>query len=185
MGLMHSCFENGFENDLSNNANSANDEFKHDSDAELADKITQLAGHINAVTYRFLKALAEFDRRKGWNKNGISSCSHWLNWKCSISETTAREKLRVAHCLDRLPKTNAAFENGVLSYSKVRAMTRVATDDNEDILLEVAMGEPVREANTWSLLVPAKWSHGWRQDPPNGCLPSPNLLKTPCTVNSR
>ena len=72
---------------------------------------------------------------KGWD-----SCSHWLNWQCSMTFSTAREKLRVAHCLEQLPKTNQAFEAGELSYSKVRAITRVATDDNENILLEVAMG---------------------------------------------
>ncbi|MFT4928089.1 MAG: hypothetical protein ACI8WB_004204 [Phenylobacterium sp.] len=57
-----------------------------------------------------------------------------------MTATTAREKLRVAHCLEKLPNINKEFESGKLSYSKVRAMTRVATDDNEDILLSVAMG---------------------------------------------
>ncbi|NQZ07003.1 MAG: DUF222 domain-containing protein [Algicola sp.] len=116
-----------------------NDEFKHDSDGELADKLTLLAGQINAATYRFLKLLAEFDSRKGWCKHGIRSCSAWLNLKCCMASATAREKLRVAHCLENLPETNLAFENGVLSYSKVRAITRVATDDNEKIFLDIAM----------------------------------------------
>ncbi|MFT4927539.1 MAG: hypothetical protein ACI8WB_003650 [Phenylobacterium sp.] len=57
-----------------------------------------------------------------------------------MTATTAREKLRVAHSLEKLPNINKEFESGKLSYSKVRAMTRVATDDNEDILLSVALG---------------------------------------------
>ncbi len=84
--------------------------------------------------------LAEFDRRKGWCQKGMRSCSQWLNWKCGLSYTTAREKLRVAHCLEKLPHINEAFEKGELSYSKVRDMSRVATDDNEDILINVAKG---------------------------------------------
>jgi len=50
----------------------------------------------------------------------------------------AREKVRVAHRLTELPKINSAFETGVLSFSKVRAMTRVATLDNEDYFLMIA-----------------------------------------------
>jgi hypothetical protein len=81
-----------------------NHEYRHDSDIELADKITLIAGQINAATYLFLKMIGEFDRRKGWDKGGIRSCSHWLNWKCGMTYTTAREKLRVAHCLESSPK---------------------------------------------------------------------------------
>ncbi|MFT4923998.1 MAG: hypothetical protein ACI8WB_000076 [Phenylobacterium sp.] len=118
----------------------ANREYKNISNIELGDEITLMAGQITAATYCFLKMLAEFDRRKGWDNGCIRSCSHWLSLNCGMTATTAREKLRVAHCLEKLPNINKEFESGKLSYSKVRAMTRVATDDNEDILLSVAIG---------------------------------------------
>ena len=75
---------------------------------------------------------------KGWGTWGCRSCAHWLNWKCGIALSAASDKVRVAHCLGRLPAVNAAFAAGQLSYSKVRAITRVATADNEDALLEMA-----------------------------------------------
>lgn len=50
----------------------------------------------------------------------------------------ARERLRVAHALPALPQTSAAFREGRLSYSKVRAITRVATMRNEEVLLNIA-----------------------------------------------
>ncbi|MFT5118805.1 MAG: hypothetical protein ACI9NY_002347 [Kiritimatiellia bacterium] len=109
-----------------------------DSNDQLADKITTLAGQINAATYRFIKMIAEFDRRKAWEGPGIRSCAYWLAWKSGLDITVAREKVRVAKALDGLPKTNAAFEKGELSYSKVRAMTRVATEKNESYLLDIA-----------------------------------------------
>lgn len=109
-----------------------------DYNDQLADKITTLAGQINAANYRFLKLIAEFDRREGWAGFGIRSCAHWLNWKCSIGMTAAREKVRTARALDGLPGINAGFEKGELSYSKVRAMTRIATQLNEPFLLMVA-----------------------------------------------
>jgi hypothetical protein len=50
----------------------------------------------------------------------------------------AREKVRVAHALQSLPKISAAMARGELSYSKARAMTRVATPATEDYLLMIA-----------------------------------------------
>jgi hypothetical protein len=110
----------------------------HDYNDQLADKITILAGQINAANYRFLKLIAEFDRRTAWEGPGIRSCAYWLNWKCGISVGVAREKVRVARALEELPEINEAFEKGELSYSKVRAMTRAATDLNESYLLNIA-----------------------------------------------
>ena len=105
----------------------------------LEAEITELWGHINAATARFLTLLAEFDRREGWAQHGLSSCAHWLNWQCGISRVAAREKVRTARALESLPKIAAAFGEGRLSYSKVRALTRAATAETEDMLLHIAL----------------------------------------------
>lgn len=104
----------------------------------LANEITELCGYINAATSRLLEMIREFDREELWHADGICSCAHWLNWKCGIGMNAAREKVRVANALGELPKIDASFAKGELSYSKVRAMTRVATPDNEDYLLMIA-----------------------------------------------
>jgi mRNA-degrading endonuclease toxin of MazEF toxin-antitoxin module len=44
----------------------------------------------------------------------------------------------VANALGELTKISACYSRGEISYSKVRAMTRVATVDNEDYLLMIA-----------------------------------------------
>ncbi|WP_376691153.1 HNH endonuclease [Wenzhouxiangella sp. EGI_FJ10409] len=105
----------------------------------LEDQITELAAHIHAANYRFLTLIRRFDETAGWADPGIRSCAHWLNWKCGIGLNAAREKLRVAHALADLPRISASFSKGEISYSKVRAMTRVATDDNEEFLLMIAL----------------------------------------------
>jgi hypothetical protein len=105
----------------------------------LAAEICTMAGHINAANYRFLKLIAEFDRRNGWSDSVTRSCAHWLNWKCGIALGVAREKVRTAHALEQLPMISAAMERGQLSYSKVRAMTRVATPATEEALLNIAI----------------------------------------------
>jgi hypothetical protein len=51
---------------------------------------------------------------------------------------TGREKLRVAHALKHLPAVSAAFGRGELSYSKVRAITRIGDAHNEEFLLGIA-----------------------------------------------
>ena len=55
------------------------------NNSDLENEITLLAGHINAATYRFLKLIAEFDKREAWGDFGIKSCAHWSNWKCGIA----------------------------------------------------------------------------------------------------
>ena len=106
--------------------------------ATLEDQITELAAHLNAATYRLLSLIREFDERGGWNGVGVRSCAHWLNWKCGINLGAAREKVRVAHALAELPQISSALRRGQISFSKVRAMTRVATPQNEDYLLMIA-----------------------------------------------
>ena len=105
---------------------------------DLADEIAELSTHIDAATWRLLRAIAEFDRRGGWN-GGFLSCAHSLSWKIGMDLVTAREKVRVAHALEGLPRISEAFWLGRVSYSKVRAMVRVATEKNEELLLRIAL----------------------------------------------
>ncbi|PKL96079.1 MAG: hypothetical protein CVV18_03035 [Gammaproteobacteria bacterium HGW-Gammaproteobacteria-8] len=105
---------------------------------EIESEITELAAHIHAATYRLLELIREFDEREGWGGPELRSCAHWLNWKIGISLGAAREKVRVAHALKDLPKISDSFRQGQISFSKVRAMTRVATPENEEYLMMIA-----------------------------------------------
>jgi len=104
----------------------------------LADQITELAAHIHAATFRLLVLIREFDECEGWAGEGVLSCAHWLNWKCGMALGAARKRIRVAHALKNLPKVSQTFRKGKISYSKVRAMTRVGTRKNEKYLLMIA-----------------------------------------------
>ncbi len=104
----------------------------------LEAQITELWGHLNAATCRFLALVAEFDRNEAYARHLLPSTAHWLNWQCGIGMTAAREKVRVARALEHLPEIGAGFASGEFSYSKVRAMTRVATRANESVLVSIA-----------------------------------------------
>ncbi|MCY4481631.1 MAG: DUF222 domain-containing protein, partial [Spirochaetaceae bacterium] len=105
--------------------------------ARLGDQIAELAARIDAATYELLCHLREFDRGYGWE--GWRSCAHWLNWRTGLDLGAAREKLRVAAALADLNHIAAAMARGQLSYSKVRALTRVATPATEAPLLALAL----------------------------------------------
>ncbi|MGS0688952.1 DUF222 domain-containing protein, partial [Nakamurella sp. GG22] len=106
---------------------------------DLEAEICSLAAGLAASTGGWLRLIAEFDRRKGWAQWGIKSCAHWLAWACSVAPGAAREYVRVASALVSLPLLDAAFAAGRLSYSKVRAATRVADRVPESTLLEQAL----------------------------------------------
>lgn len=105
---------------------------------QLEHEICALAAHLAAATCRWLLLLAEYDAREGWGEWGTKSCVHWLSWRCGIGLDAAREHVRVARALGGLPLVQEAFAAGQLSYSKVRALTRVASDKTEAQLLELA-----------------------------------------------
>jgi hypothetical protein len=107
--------------------------------AQLEDDLTGLAAHLNAVNYQFLQLLAEFDARQGHAGWGVRSCAHWLSWKCGIGLVAARDKVRVARALRELPLVSDAMACGRVSYSKVRALTRIATPETESFLLSIAL----------------------------------------------
>ncbi len=110
----------------------------HERGEALANEITELYSYLYAAEYQLLVKIREFDENGYWGGPGLMSCAHWLNFKCGMGMNAARERVRVARALASLPKVSAAFNAGTLSYSKVRAMTRVATPANEDFLLNIA-----------------------------------------------
>src|ERR1700674_2170540 len=105
---------------------------------ELGERIATLAAQISAATYELLIMLRDFDERGGWNR-GFRSCAGWLGWRLGLDAGAAREKVRVARALAALPRLSDAMRSGQVSYSKVRALTRIATPANEGDLVSFAL----------------------------------------------
>ena len=110
---------------------------RRDYAERLGDSIARLSARLASGEYRLLVMIREFDEIGGWS-GGFISCAHWLNWRTGLSLGAAREKVRVARALAKLPQISEAMRQGKLSYSKVRALTRVATAENEGALMEFA-----------------------------------------------
>ncbi|MBM4243614.1 MAG: DUF222 domain-containing protein [Deltaproteobacteria bacterium] len=105
----------------------------------LADEIAEVASLIDAAEHRLLTLIRRFDEGSGWATHGALSCAHWLNWRIGLDLGAARERVRVAHALATLPLVDDALRRGAISYSKVRAITRVASAATEATLLEMAV----------------------------------------------
>jgi hypothetical protein len=105
---------------------------------EMGQELARQAANMTAAEYRWLWLLGEFDHVGGWAIQGARSCAAWLSFACGVTPMAARERVRVARALPGLPKVCAAFAAGRVSYSKVRAITRVATAENEQLLVTYA-----------------------------------------------
>jgi len=105
---------------------------------ELGERIAETAAVLDATEHTLLTDIREFDAIGGWHRQGALSCAHWLSWRIGLALPAAREKVRVGRALADLPLIDDALRAGSISYSKVRAMTRVATSANEAELLSMA-----------------------------------------------
>ncbi len=114
-----------------------------DARIERMDRVAVMYAEITSATREFLRALAESDRHRDWEDEGFGSCAEWLAWQIGVTRNTANEKVRAARALEDLPLIAEpliaeAMSRGELSFSKIRAITRVATPDSEKELLEFA-----------------------------------------------
>ena len=100
---------------------------------QRVDELASLSAHVSAATARWLELVWEM-REEG----DSSDLRAFLAWRCGITGREAREFLRVAEALQELPAIRAAFGRGELTFSKVRALTRVATGSSEEGLLDLA-----------------------------------------------
>lgn len=107
---------------------------------QLDKAIVGLSAKIDSSISLLLQMIREFDERGGYLKWGLSSTAEWLSWRCDIGLSAAREKVRCARALKELPRMMSAFAQGAISYSKIRALTRVANVENEAGLMEFALG---------------------------------------------
>lgn len=120
-------------------------DFIPDNNADLREAIVHLAGSINFADWQFIKLVRAMDRRESWCQGGFCSLAGWLDYHCGLTSVVARERIRVGRALESLPRIDAAFRAGEISYSKVRAITRVASAETDKLLLGLARTSSANE----------------------------------------
>src|SRR5205814_4371162 len=65
---------------------------------------------------------SDLDRACGWAIDGHRNCESWLVQHCGMAYSTAKDRVRVAHELERRPLLAAALAEGTVSYGKVKVL---------------------------------------------------------------
>jgi hypothetical protein len=102
---------------------------------ELGKQIVDMSGRLAAGTCRWLLLIADFDARQGYLTFGLASSAQWLSHACGIAHRTAVDHVRVARSLRDFPRLAEEMGTGRLSFSQVRAISRIA-DPGEHGLVE-------------------------------------------------
>src|SRR5450631_261278 len=108
---------------------------------ELGKRIVDMSGRLAAATCRWLLLVAQFDAREAYLSFGLASSAQWLTHSCGIARRTAVEHVRVGRSLLQHPRLAEEIGAGRLSYSQVRAISRIAEPGEHrlvDDLIEVA-----------------------------------------------
>jgi hypothetical protein len=104
--------------------------------AAARDEIMALSSLIAAASGRVLRLIGDVEARGnlGWE----TTPAEWLAWAAGLRPHTARSHVALAARLRDCPKIAAALERGELSVDKADAVTRIASADTEDMLVEWA-----------------------------------------------
>ena len=106
---------------------------------ELQQRIGMLAARIHAATAELVQLSAELYADGSWADTGVRSCAHWLSINIGVDTWTGGEMVRAGHALETLPSLRAGFLDGRLSFDKIRAVTKVATPDDDEMWTLMAL----------------------------------------------
>src|SRR5512143_2734828 len=105
-------------------------------------RIAKVRCGIDAEEARWLRRA---DEQKVWPKLGYVHAPEYLEDVFGYAPRTAQERMRVAHDLGSLPQIEAALEDGTVSWSVARELTRVATAETEARWLAAASNKNLRQ----------------------------------------
>src|SRR4051794_37445455 len=106
---------------------------------QLGSRIVGLAGRLASATARWLLLVGRFDAQAAHERFGLPSTARWLSHYCGISVRTASDHVRVARALTAHEGLRTEMVAGRLSYSQVRAISRVVDLGDEHLLANLIM----------------------------------------------
>ncbi|HSN28384.1 MAG TPA: HNH endonuclease signature motif containing protein, partial [Kofleriaceae bacterium] len=112
---------------------------------ELHRQLLSVAKRRAALDSEELALIREAIRVALWRRLGMVSMRDYLEHAMGYGPQVASERLRVAEALEVLPAIEDALATGVLSYSAVRELTRIATAKTEEAWLDACEGKNLRQ----------------------------------------
>jgi len=110
------------------------------------DALTLLLGREREAAADFLLGLADFDRRRGWERLGHASLFAFLTRELGLSKGGAFFRLTAARLVVRFPEVLEPLRDGRLCVTSVVELSRVITPKNRGEVLPRFFGCSSREA---------------------------------------
>jgi hypothetical protein len=89
--------------------------------------------------------LREAQRVRLWERFGYTSLVDYMERELGYTARAAVERLRVANAIEELPAVEQALEQGMLSFSGARELTRIVTPETQAAWLDAAQDKNVRQ----------------------------------------
>jgi hypothetical protein len=106
---------------------------------DLAAQIVGLSGRLSAALCRWLLLIAQLDEVEGGYPLGFASTSSWLAYACGLSKRAATDHVRAARALASFPALVESMTAGRLSYSHLRAISRIAKPGETQLVDDLIM----------------------------------------------
>jgi hypothetical protein len=135
----------------------------------LHERLRGIARRRAALDAEEARCLREAHDMKLWRHLGYAHMNEYLEREIGYAPQVGVERLRIALALATLPQIEASLNDGWLSYSAVRELTRVATAETEQDWLNKALGKSLREIE---VMVSGRKRGDRPEDPKN-----PDLVK--------
>lgn len=92
-----------------------------------------------------IAALRDAQRMQLWRDFGYASLIEYMERELAYTPRAAVERLRVANVIEDLPAIEAALQQGALSFSGARELSRIVTPETQEAWLDATEGKNVRE----------------------------------------
>jgi Domain of unknown function (DUF222)/HNH endonuclease len=110
------------------------------SNDQVDEALAHFHGLSSAGLARVCDLIAEVDARQSWMTDGARSLTDWVSVRLRVRHDTARQLVCVARRLSDLPVLSERFAAGHLSLDQVDAISKMATAETEEGLIEEALG---------------------------------------------
>jgi hypothetical protein len=92
-----------------------------------------------------IAALRDAQRMQLWREFGYASLVEYMERELLYTPRAAVERLRVANVIEELPEIEAALQQGKLSFSGARELSRVVTPETQQAWLDAVQNKNVRQ----------------------------------------
>ncbi len=138
------------------------------SDPQLLDRIlVSLAKELASADLWLGASLERFKLLHGWERGGFASFDHYVAERLGLSRTAARDKMKLAREIERLPALGDAVRDGRIEKEAARVVARVANVDTVESWLTRAerrtykhLREEVEVAETLARAGEGRWGLG-------------------------